>query len=134
MEISKSRDRWKLSDAAKSVVIASSATALARIEPSMRAGGIATERRAENLGVDFQLGGPLKRIRQKERVEAVKGRLGRFTRLGTKAGTHVYKTGGVPAVAHGTAICGITLATLRQVNRMAARAGGKNIPRSSFAR
>ena len=58
----------------------------------------------------------------------------RYLRLGTKAGSHVFKTGGVPAMRHGTRVVGITALTMKAINQMAARVKGRTAGRSNFAR
>ena len=75
------------------------------------------------------------RTRQAARVCEVQANIGRYVRLGKKAGAHVFKTGALPAMRHGTAIVGATVATMRKVNKMASKVSGKTSgARSNFAR
>ena len=125
MMVSRCRTPWKLCLPSKSLALASSRAARARLEPAMRRMGIATVNVAEHLGVDFQTAGRLVRVRQAARMREVQAKLGRDVRLGKKAGAHVFKTGALPAMRHGTSIVGATVATMRKINKMAAKVSGK---------
>ena len=134
MQMSRSRVPWVLDDESKSLTLASSANARRRIAPAMKKIGIAVAKLSENLGIDFQVGGKLVRAKQAIRVKETKQKMGRFVKLGNKAGSRVFKTGGVPSIRHGAGVVGITVGTMRTINKMAARVKGRTTGRSNFAR
>ena len=121
MELLRSRVPWALDTDSKSLTLASSAKARRRIAPAMRKVGIAVAKLSENLGIDFQVGGKLGRVKQGMRVKEIQQRMCRLVKLGSKAGSHVFRTGGVPAMRHGAGVVGITVGTMRKINKMAAR-------------
>ena len=71
MELSRSRVPWALDAESKSLTLASSAKARRRIAPAMRKVGIAVAKLSENLGIDFQVGGKLGRVKQGMRVKEI---------------------------------------------------------------
>ena len=75
MQISRGRKPWELSISSKSIALASSRIARARLEPNMRRIGIATLKWIENLGIDFQTAGRLVRTKQAERVRQTQAKM-----------------------------------------------------------
>ena len=67
-------------------------------------------------------------------MQAVARRMGRYVKLGAKAGTHVLRTGGIASIRHGVGVVGLTETAMRRVNRWTCRARGRMGGRSSFAR
>ena len=97
--------------------------------------GIETVVHTENLGIDFVTAGRLIRTRHKERLRTIKTRMNRFVRIGRKAGTHCFKTGAIPAVRHELGVCGVTVATMKSLNKMGCRVIGRmKGARSNYAR
>jgi len=134
MQISRGRNPWQFDDEAKSVTLASSTSAALRVRPSMKKIGIRVQKLSEHLGICFQVGVKLIRTKQAARIRQATLKMGRLVRLGTKAGSHVFKTGTVPSMRHGANVVGITVTTMKAINKMAARSKGRTVGRSKFAR
>ena len=86
MKLSRAKLPWMIEDSSKSLGRASSKAARKRPEPSLQAIGSATVKICENLCIDVQTGGRLVRAKHPARVRSVQARMGRFVRLGVKAG------------------------------------------------
>ena len=134
MKLPRCRVAWKLSGSSKSIGIASSKEARKKTAPSLKALGIATGKVCEHLGIDFQTGSRLVRAKQAARIRSVQARMGRFVRLGKTAGPRVFGKGGFPAMRHGADVVGITLTTMKTINRMTAMTFSSSVVgRSNFA-
>ena len=49
-------------------------------------------------------------------MDAIGRRMGRFVKLGPKAGSHVLRTGGIASIRRGVGVVGLTEAAIRRVN------------------
>ena len=133
MLVSRGR-RCQLDPKGKTVGVASSLTLMRRLEPKLRAHGVATRRHTKLLGIDYSAGKRVIRHVQKARIKAVTARLHRYKRLGTRAAETLVRTGAAPALRYGTGVCGATDSALRSVRRFSCAVRGEMRGRSTFAR
>ena len=135
MKLSRCRLAWKLSWTSKSFSIGSTKEARKKTAPSSKVLGIVTGQVCENLGISLQTGSRLVRAKQAARIRSIQARMGMFVRLGKTAGPRVFGTGGFPAMRHGAGVVGITLTTMRTINRMTTKTFSSSVVgRSNFAR
>jgi hypothetical protein len=125
---------WKRDSTKKTVAVSSTTALRLRLEPTLRKMGIASQKLVKRLGCDYGGGKQAKRNVQRSRLEKVSKRMGRYRSLGVRGGSHVLKTGGIPALKYGASVLGTPSATLRKVRILACAVRGKMGRRSAFGR
>ena len=79
----------------------------------MRAMGVRTVKQGKFLGVDYGAGSLVKLTHSKARLQTGLARNRRAAMLGKYAQLHVFKTGIMPAVRHGTSVHGASMSLIR---------------------
>ena len=133
MRVSRAKP-WGRDGSKKTVATFSSKNLHQRLEPTMRALGVATPAQVKLLGCDFAAGKVTKRTVQSQRMGKVTKRLRRYQQLGKKVGRHVLKTGGGPALKYGASIWGTPSRLMRKIRVFACAVQGSMGRRSPFAR
>ena len=93
----------------------------------MRAMGVRTVKQGKFLGVDYGAGSLVKLTHSKDRLKNCMARNARAGVLGRYAQLHVFKTGLMPTVRHGTTVHGASMSLIlkvRQAYGVSARAEG----------
>ena len=96
LTVSRGAQPWTLSDTAKSVAVVPRRL-VGAVGPSQRAIGVKTVSHTKWLGIDFTAGARAKRKVLNTRLKKVCSRAARMRQMGARGGTHMMKTGGVPA-------------------------------------
>ena len=133
LTVSKSSKPWELSDAAKTVAVVPRLLAEA-VGPGQRAIGVKTVSHTKWLGIDYTAGARAQRKVLNARLSKVCSRAARMKRMGARGGTHMLKTGGVPALRFGVIKDGATKGMISKVRKLAGTMRGKTKRRSLFAR
>ena len=133
LTVSRASQPWTLSDAAKTVAVVPSALARA-VRPGQKAMGVKTVGHTKWLGIDYTAGARAQRKVLNTRLKKVCSRAARMRRRGARGGTHMVKTGGVPALRYGVIKDGATKGMISKVRRLAGTMRGKTKGRSLFGR
>ncbi len=127
--------RGKYNTGGKTKATASTRQLQKRIAPGMAQLGIATAHTVPHLGVDYAPARKPFRQKQKGRWTIIqKTQHAIYRALGIKAGLHVFRTGGVPALTHGASVYGVPSHQIRATQQHAADISGIKWGRSVSAR
>ena len=96
LQVSRGRRPWELGDKTKTIGVASSVALARKLEPKLRALGVASRKGTKFLGVDYAGGRRISRSVQQSRLKSVVGRLHGYRRLGRRAATRWLRHGGHP--------------------------------------
>ena len=126
--------RWLIDRKAKTVAVASSLSLARRLEPTMRAQGVTIKRQVKLLGIDFASGKRVRRSVQKQRVQNVLARRGRYKQCGARAARQLVRTGALPAMRYGAGVVGVGKATFLAARSFACAVRGEMRGRCTYAR